>query len=37
MTFSAPMPDHMKKTWNYFGWTDSDVPSDPFDVTEEWQ
>jgi 23S rRNA pseudouridine955/2504/2580 synthase len=37
MTFSAPMPDHMKKTWTYFGWTDSDVPSDPFDVTEEWQ
>lgn len=37
MTFLAPLPDHMKKTWNYFGWTESDVPADPFDVTEAWQ
>ena len=37
MLFLAPMPDHMEKTWEYFGWTESDVPSDPFDVTEEWQ
>jgi len=27
----------MLKTWNYFGWSESDVPFDPFDVNEEWQ
>ena len=36
ITFSAPLPDHMEKTWTYFGWTESDVPADPFEVTEEW-
>jgi 23S rRNA pseudouridine955/2504/2580 synthase len=37
LVFSAPLPEHMLKTWNYFGWSESDVPFDPFDVTEEWQ
>lgn len=37
MTFLAPLPDHMEKTWKYFGWADSDAPTDPFDETEEWQ
>jgi 23S rRNA pseudouridine955/2504/2580 synthase len=37
MTFTAPLPDHMKKTWDFLGWTDADAPNDPFDSTEEWQ
>lgn len=30
MTFTAPLPDHMKKTWKTLGWHENDVPADPF-------
>ncbi|MGB3406255.1 MAG: RluA family pseudouridine synthase [Jannaschia sp.] len=28
---TAPLPEHMKNTWDMMGWTDADVPVDPFD------
>ncbi|MFY0690317.1 MAG: RluA family pseudouridine synthase [Paracoccaceae bacterium] len=34
---TAPLPDHMKRSWDYLGWTERDVPVDPFDADEEWQ
>lgn len=34
---TAPMPDHMKRSWDFMGWTEKDVPIDPFDADEEWQ
>lgn len=30
MTFAAPLPDHMRRTWAVFDWRDSDAPADPF-------
>ncbi|MFC2968894.1 RluA family pseudouridine synthase [Acidimangrovimonas pyrenivorans] len=30
MTFTAPLPPHMKKTWKTLGWHEGDVPADPF-------
>ena len=30
MTFTAPLPEHMKRTWETFGWGETDVPADPF-------
>lgn len=30
MTFTAPLPPHMAKTWKGFGWVEGDVPADPF-------
>ncbi|MFD1882140.1 RluA family pseudouridine synthase [Paracoccus pacificus] len=30
VTFTAPLPDHMRKTWKTFGWQESDAPEDPF-------
>ena len=37
MQFTAPLPAHMKKTWDYLGWAETDVPVDPFDGDEQWQ
>lgn len=31
MTFTAPLPDHMARTWKTLGWQPSDAPADPFD------
>ena len=31
---TAPLPDHMQKTWDYFQWDPADVPADPFE--EDW-
>lgn len=28
--FSAPLPPHMKRTWELLGWNEGDVPEDPF-------
>lgn len=28
---TAPLPDHMAKTWDFVGWDTSDVPIDPFE------
>lgn len=30
MTFTAPLPDHMARTWKLMGWKETDVPADPF-------
>lgn len=31
---TAPLPDHMKRTWDTFQWSASDVPEDPFEDLE---
>ncbi|MEI2806440.1 RluA family pseudouridine synthase [Albidovulum sp.] len=30
ITLTAPLPDHMKRTWKTLGWSEQDVPADPF-------
>ena len=30
MTFTAPLPDHMVRTWKLMDWKETDVPADPF-------
>lgn len=30
----APLPEHMKRTWETVGWRESDVPADPFEEGE---
>lgn len=30
LTLTAPLPDHMRKTWDAFGWSESEAPGDPF-------
>lgn len=30
MTFTAPLPEHMAKTWKMLDWHEKDVPADPF-------
>ncbi len=32
MTFVAPLPDHMARTWKLMDWKETDVPADPFEV-----
>ena len=32
MTFTAPLPDHMARTWKLLDWNEDDVPADPFEV-----
>ena len=34
MVFTAPLPEHMKQTWDTVGWSPSDVPADPFEELE---
>ena len=31
ITLTAPLPDHMKRTWKTLGWHENDVPADPFE------
>ncbi|MFZ9197806.1 MAG: RluA family pseudouridine synthase [Paracoccaceae bacterium] len=31
LTFTAPLPDHMAKTWKLLDWKENDVPADPFE------
>lgn len=31
MTITAPLPDHMRRTWKTLGWNENDVPDDPFE------
>lgn len=31
MSFTAPLPDHMAKTWETLDWQLGDVPADPFE------
>jgi 23S rRNA pseudouridine955/2504/2580 synthase len=30
MTFTAPLPEHMARTWQLLDWKEDDVPADPF-------
>lgn len=30
VTFTAPLPDHMARTWKMMDWGENDVPLDPF-------
>jgi 23S rRNA pseudouridine955/2504/2580 synthase len=30
MTFTAPLPEHMARTWKTLDWGEKDVPADPF-------
>lgn len=30
MEFTAPLPEHMARTWATFGWREDEVPADPF-------
>ncbi|MDO5641658.1 MAG: RluA family pseudouridine synthase [Paracoccus sp. (in: a-proteobacteria)] len=30
LTLTAPLPDHMRRTWKTLGWHENDVPADPF-------
>lgn len=30
VTFTAPLPDHMARTWAAFDWREREVPADPF-------
>jgi 23S rRNA pseudouridine955/2504/2580 synthase len=32
MTFVAPLPEHMARTWKLLDWKVDDVPADPFEV-----
>lgn len=34
VTVTAPLPDHMQRTWKTVGWHENDVPSDPFSDEE---
>jgi len=34
MFFEAPLPDHMQRTWDYFGWNLKWAPKDPFEIYE---
>ena len=31
LTLTAPLPDHMRRTWDMLGWNAADVPVDPFE------
>ena len=35
ITLTAPLPDHMVRTWNTVGWSEGEAPADPFDETAE--
>lgn len=32
LTFTAPLPEHMARTWKLLDWKEGDVPADPFEV-----
>ena len=34
VSLTAPLPDHMARTWDAFDWRASDVPADPFEDIE---
>jgi 23S rRNA pseudouridine955/2504/2580 synthase len=31
LTFTAPLPSHMRRTWDLLGWDQRDAPPDPFE------
>ncbi|PTW40842.1 MULTISPECIES: RluA family pseudouridine synthase [Rhodovulum] len=34
LKLTAPLPPHMKRTWDMLGWSETDVPIDPFEDLE---
>lgn len=34
ITVTAPLPEHMARTWDTLGWHEGDVPVDPFEEVE---
>lgn len=34
MSFTAPLPEHMARTWDFFGWSPRDAAPDPFEELE---
>ncbi|WP_172330285.1 RluA family pseudouridine synthase [Mangrovicoccus sp. HB161399] len=34
LTITAPLPEHMERTWKTLGWDPADVPADPFEDPE---
>ncbi|SCY83954.1 RluA family pseudouridine synthase [Paracoccus tibetensis] len=34
VTVTAPLPEHMARTWKSLGWHENDVPDDPFSEAE---
>lgn len=34
LTVTAPLPEHMKRTWDMLGWHEAEVPADPFEDLE---
>ena len=34
LNLTAPLPDHMARTWDYVQWDPRDVPADPFEEME---
>ena len=32
LTLTAPLPEHMARTWDLFGWRPEDAPFDPFEA-----
>jgi 23S rRNA pseudouridine955/2504/2580 synthase len=34
VTFTAPLPAHMRRTWGFVGWNETDAPVDPFTPEE---
>ncbi|TRW97427.1 RluA family pseudouridine synthase [Paracoccus sp. M683] len=34
ITLTAPLPDHMARTWKTLGWAPEDAPADPFEEQE---
>ena len=32
LTITAPLPEHMARTWDLFGWRPSETPDDPFEA-----
>lgn len=31
LTLTAPLPEHMARSWDFFGWREGDAPADPFE------
>ncbi|WP_340108885.1 RluA family pseudouridine synthase [Pikeienuella sp. HZG-20] len=36
LVLTAPLPEHMARTWEMFGWRPADAPDDPFDPDAEF-
>ncbi len=34
LSVTAPLPEHMERTWELFGWRPGDAPADPFEAPE---